>query len=367
MNAKWYEIEGVDQIDTPSLLIYPERINQNISVIINRLAGQKHRLRPHVKTHKMKEISELLMTHGIGQFKCATIAEADMLGLCKAPDVLLAYQPVGPKIDRFINLIQAYPNTHYSCLIDDIKTAKTIDTKAQMANLEISIYIDIDVGMGRTGVAPNKAKKLIDFILETPNLRLKGLHGYDGHIDSKNPITRQQEADKCYKKLKTIQLEYAIKFPLELVMGGSPSFESHANRTDVVCSPGTFIFWDWGYHSLLPKEKFVYGALVLTRIISIIDQNHLCLDLGYKSIASESPFPRLSFFDMDILETIMQSEEHMVVEVKNSSKFEVGMELYAVPKHICPTVALYEEAVVIVGNKAIDTWKIIARDRKINY
>ncbi len=62
----------------------------------------------------------------INKFKCATIAEAEMLGLCNAPDVLLAYQPIGPKIDRFINLIKHYPETNYSCLIDNYPAAKDI-------------------------------------------------------------------------------------------------------------------------------------------------------------------------------------------------------------------------------------------------
>lgn len=51
----------------------------------------------------------MLLDAGIRKFKCATIAEAEMLGHINAPDVLLAYQPVGPKISRLLDLIKAYP------------------------------------------------------------------------------------------------------------------------------------------------------------------------------------------------------------------------------------------------------------------
>jgi D-serine deaminase-like pyridoxal phosphate-dependent protein len=61
-----------------------------------------------------------------------------------------------------------------------------------------------------------------------------------------------------------------------------------------------------------------------------------------------------------------QSEEHLVLKVTDSSAFKVGDVLYGVPVHICPTVALYDKAVVVENNEAVTTWKVVARDRKIN-
>ena len=66
------------------------------------------KLRPHVKTNKITEVCAMMMEAGISKFKCATIAEAEMLAMIKAKDVLLAYQPVGPKIKRLLRLIQQY-------------------------------------------------------------------------------------------------------------------------------------------------------------------------------------------------------------------------------------------------------------------
>ena len=72
--------------------------------MVKSMIDNVNRLRPHVKTYKNKEVTLMLLNAGISKFKCATIAEAEMLALCKAPDVLLAYQPVGPKLDRFVKL-----------------------------------------------------------------------------------------------------------------------------------------------------------------------------------------------------------------------------------------------------------------------
>ncbi len=84
------------------------------------------RLRPHVKTHKMPEVVRLLVAAGIQKFKAATIAEADMVAAAGGQDVLLAYQLVGPNIARFANLIQRYPKTLFSALVDDVGVVETI-------------------------------------------------------------------------------------------------------------------------------------------------------------------------------------------------------------------------------------------------
>src|SRR4051812_14305219 len=97
---KWYDINNITNIDSPTLVIYKERVIQNIATAISMVDDVKN-LRPHVKTHKCKEVAQLMIDAGINKFKCATIAEAEMLAMANAKDVLLAYQPVGPKLKRF--------------------------------------------------------------------------------------------------------------------------------------------------------------------------------------------------------------------------------------------------------------------------
>src|SRR5437764_4717326 len=94
--AHWYKIKNIDEIDTPALVVYPERVRENIRQL-KKMSRNTASLRPHVKTHKTIEASRMLLEEGISKFKCATIAEAEMLGMAGAPDVLLAYQPTGPK------------------------------------------------------------------------------------------------------------------------------------------------------------------------------------------------------------------------------------------------------------------------------
>ena len=149
----WYHISNIMEVDSPALVVFPDRVKRNIELLKNMIDDVK-RLRPHVKTHKTKEAALLQMEAGIKKFKCATIAEAEMLGSIKAPDVLLAYQPIGPKINRFISLIKKYPETKFSCLVDDREAAQAMAAKASKAGISMPVFIDLNLGMNRTGIAP---------------------------------------------------------------------------------------------------------------------------------------------------------------------------------------------------------------------
>src|ERR1700761_2088893 len=132
----WYTITDIDKLDTPALMIYPQIVKENIN-ILKGMIDNISRLRPHVKTHKCKEAALLMLDAGITKFKCATIAEAEMLGMCNAPDVLLAYQPVGPKLEKFIKLIFAYPDTKFSCLVDNLPAASGVSAAATESKIKV--------------------------------------------------------------------------------------------------------------------------------------------------------------------------------------------------------------------------------------
>ncbi len=90
-----YAIRDTSRIYSPALLFYKDLIRTNINRAIE-MAGDPERLRPHVKTHKTREIVRMGLEAGIRKHKCATIAEAEMVASCDAPDVLIAYPLVGP-------------------------------------------------------------------------------------------------------------------------------------------------------------------------------------------------------------------------------------------------------------------------------
>ena len=348
---EWYRINNINEIDSPALVIYPDRVKKNISLLISMI-DDVNRLRPHVKTHKAKEAVDLQLAAGIKKFKCATISEAEMLASCNAPDVLLAYQPIGPKIQRLISLINNYPKTKFSCLVDNIIAAKEISKSASQANLVIPVYIDLNVGMNRTGIIPDqKAFDLYRQCSEEKNIKPIGLHAYDGHIHDTEFEIRKKRCDDAYKAVEWLNdelIKNGFAQPV-IVAGGSPSFPIHAKRKKIECSPGTFIYWDAGYLQNCKEQHFQPAALVISRIISLPDETTICTDLGHKSVASENPLNnRVHFINAPELTFISQSEEHLTLQVNKDHHYKIGDTLYGLPFHICPTCALYERALIVV-------------------
>ncbi|MCD7899433.1 MAG: D-TA family PLP-dependent enzyme [Bacteroides sp.] len=365
---EWYHIHNIEQLDSPALLVYPERVYHNIHEITD-IIEDIGRLRPHVKTHKMGEVSQMMIQFGIRKFKCATIAEAEMLGLVNAEDVLLAYQPVGPKIARLLDLQDIYPDTRFSCLVDNPTIATKINNLCEKRKTRMDIYIDLNVGMNRTGISPEQARELAVFISEQPCIQLKGIHTYDGHIHDSDLNVRTKECDQVYSIVQKVmdEIQALYSHPFSLIIGGTPTFSINAKRKNCECSPGTFVLWDWGYKHTIKELPCEYAALVLTRVISIIDEHHICVDLGYKAVAAESPLPRVYFLNAPSTYPIAHNEEHLVLKVKDSADYPIGMALYGVPVHICPTVALYSKANIITNNQYRSDWEITARNRSINY
>jgi D-serine deaminase-like pyridoxal phosphate-dependent protein len=365
INQHWSKID-MSKVDTPSLIIDKDLVNYNIDQAI-RIVGDVNRLRPHVKTHKMLEVANLQMKKGIFKFKCATIAEAEMLGIAKAKDVLIAYPLQGPKILRFLHLQNGYPDTRYSFLVDNIEVIKQIQDIFQSNNSIANVFIDINNGQDRTGIKIKPAYDLIDSLEKMNNIDLIGVHCYDGHIRMESLEKRKHEVINAFKPVMNFknEIENSLDKSLEIVAGGSPSFPIHAEFHKVDCSPGTWIFWDARYGSDYKEQNFIKAAVVATRVISQLNDFVYCLDLGHKSVASESPFPRIEFTESIDCEQIGHSEEHLIIKCKEPNALNVGQVLTAYPYHICPTTALYAEANIIINGKLHDVWKVTARNRKI--
>lgn len=356
----------LSHIDSPALLIDKEKVAFNIQLAI-KYAGGTDRLRPHVKTHKTLEVAKMQVASGIYKFKCATIPEAEMLGMAGAKDILIAYPVQGPKVNRVLALIDKFPEIQFSILIDNLVSAKQINSSFQKAERIANVFIDLNNGQFRTGIILEKAMDLVKGCKDLSHLKIIGLHCYDGHIRMASLEKRTATCRKAFETVLDLRTKVvaALNHSISVVAGGSPSFSTHAKYHDVECSPGTFIFWDQRYGNDYQEQAFKKAAVVATRVISKLDAHTYCLDLGHKSIASEFPFPRVEFLHAGKFTQIGHSEEHLIIKSEEADILHPGELLLAYPFHICPTVALYDHMHVIHNNQVVDQWKVIARDRKI--
>ena len=364
----WYEIADETAAPSPQVLIFPERVTRNIRSAIRSVGGAE-RLRPHVKTHKSRDVVRLHLDEGITKFKCSTLSEATMLVDAGASDVLIAYQLVGPHQAMLCDMIRRFPGTRFACLVDNADTVTALEREGQTANVQITVYIDLDVGMHRTGILPgDDAMELYRMIARSPVLIPGGLHAYDGHIhDSDVSQRRERAAEARLGATRMRDQLLAEGFPVpELVVGGTPTFPCHAEALEegMSASPGTYPYFDWGYATNFPDLPFVGAAVLLSRVISVPVPGRFTVDVGSKAIAADPVQPRGTILNLPEAEAGPQSEEHWVFTVSQENTPQVGEVMYIWPRHICPTIEHYNRVAVVSGDGRItDHWEVTARGR----
>ena len=368
-----YTLSDIASVFSPSLVVFPDLIRRNIARVIE-MAGGPDRLRPHVKTHKTREIARMLLDAGVTKHKCATIAEAEMLATADAPDVLIAYPLVGPNLGRLVELIRKYPRTQFSVLIDDPDATRALSESLSKAGLTVGVLMDLDVGQHRTGIpVGDSALSLYELAGTLPGLRPNGFQLYDGHNNQPERADREAAVRAFLAPVLELRAKAEAKgVPVpRLVCGGTPSFPVYAHLTDVLdieCSPGTFVLHDAGYGPKYPDLAGITPAAVLvTRVISRPTPDRVTLDLGNKAVAADPLLAnRVTLLDFPAYTVVGHNEEHLIVETAGAAKYKPGDVVYALPGHICPTVALHRDVLVAEGGKVVGKWAVASRDRVLS-
>lgn len=345
--------ELVDRLLSPALVIDLGRVRGNLRRVLE-LTGGPERWRPHVKTTKVPEVFAEMARAGLTRFKCATTRElAELLATLaregvSRPDVLVAFPHVGPALARIGELARAHPGASVSVLCEDPRAAAEVPP-------ECSIFVDVDTGMRRTGV-PGRDEAAVLAVARAAGARLRGLHGYEGHLSSGPEDERRRAAYEGYARL--VELARALErhgLPRgELITSGTPCFRlaldyagfELAGWTHRV-SPGSVVYGDLMVEAECPGLDLAPAALVLARVVSRREPDHVTLDAGSKALAAEAGDPCAAVLDHPELEPLRPSEEHLPVRVHAGPLPERGATFLLVPRHVCPTVNLAERAVLV--------------------
>lgn len=364
-----YEIEAPGEIITPSLIYYKDIITANINMAI-KSAGS-NRLWPHIKTHKMEEMIKLQQQMGINKFKCATIAEAEVLAMCEAEDILIAYPLIGPNIERFSALQKKANKSRLWAIGDDYGQLEALSNKSIENGVKTRALIDVNLGMNRTGCSFEQLEELYKKCYKLEGLLLDGLHCYDGHHKNMDIELRKRDVAESIDMINNVkQLLEKDGFSCStIIAGGTPPFPCYVELSDYYVSPGTLFVSDFGTFKNYADLKYIPAAAVMTRVVSHPNKNLFTVDLGNKGIASDPAGVRGAIAGLEIKTfPLFQSEEHWVFQMNEGyedCRPEIGAVLYVIPTHICPTSALYPEVLVSQGGKITDVWQVSARNRKI--
>jgi len=369
MDKKVYALRDTSLLVSPALIYYRDIILANTHRIIE-MAGGADRLWPHVKSHKTEEMIRLQIELGITRFKCATIAEAEMTAKAGGRDIILAYPLVGPNVSRFLRLAAGFGQTAFYAVGDDFRQLEILAAEAGKMGTQANVLVDVDVGMHRTGVSPNKLEGFYEAAAALKGISLRGMHCYDGHIKDSDFSVRKAKVDEIDREVLRIK-ESLERKGLDcglMVMGGTPTFPCRAGKNGIYLSPGTCFIGHWGYHKKIPDMHFPPGAALFTRVVSHPTEVSFTLDLGSKGIASDSAGEPGVIVGMEEAKPLFQSEEHWVFSPPAGHPLPpIGSGCYVIPSHICPTSALYPRIIVARDGEITGEWEVTARNRRINY
>ncbi|MHC5025423.1 MAG: alanine racemase [Planctomycetota bacterium] len=357
-------VDLAGRILTPALVVARARARRNIGAVLTATQGPD-RWRPHVKTVKIPAVLSELVAAGLRHFKCATVREAEVLLEAAAAatrdplDVLLAHPLTSPT--RLAAIAAAHPGARLSYLVEDVASARAVP-----AGLEV--FVDVNPGMDRTGIPESRTEAIIA-TARAAGERFRGVHYYDGHLADGDPASRAARACAGYDRLLDLEARLrASAAPCgELITSGTPTFLhalAHAGLAalDGVIhrvSPGTVIYHDARSAHELPELSRLGlepAALLLARVVSHPTRTRVTCDAGSKSIAAEAGDPCADIVnDVGSLTARTPSEEHLPLDIDSGAGPPRGTILQLVPRHVCPTVNLAEEAVLLEDD---GTWSI---------
>jgi D-serine deaminase-like pyridoxal phosphate-dependent protein len=352
-----YKILEPEKVRTPRLLVFEKKVDFNIAKIqelvsnIVPSAGLEI-IWPHVKTHKSAWTTRKLIRAGIQTFK-AMPNEVEMLVKAGAKSIFVAYPLLPQDVDWLSEIRKQNPNVQFFVQVGHKRHVEYLIESSKSTNLKWDYFIDMNVGMDRTGISAESAFDFYRAIPQLNELDFVGLHGYDGHNHEITTDEQDKIAEQSMTRLVAATEQFQNKGVKvqKNVVAGTPSFLAdlkYLSRQDYCIetfySPGTWIYFDTNYDKMIPNT-FQVAALILAQIMDLPAPGRATLNLGHKRWGIDQG--KIESFSIPGMEALSWSEEHTVVSIPVGEELEIGDYILIAPKHVCSTVNLWEHFTVI--------------------
>ena len=348
----------LDEIDTPSLVLDRAACQRNLTRMAEFFRDRPAKLRPHFKNHKCVTLARRQIAAGAVGMTCAKLSEAEVLVDHGFDNVLIANQVVGHA--KTARLARLAAKAKIGVAIDHPDHAAEISKAAAAVGSVVNLLIEVDIGMGRCGVAPGAA--VIDLarrVADLPGVRFAGLQAYEGHLV--NVLDRAERRERARAAMQeavdTRRMLEAQGIAVSCVSGcSSATYDSTGVMEGVdEVQAGTYATMDRQYQRLAPE--FEIALAVQARVISRPAASKAVLDVGVKGAGSEFGVPAIRDYPEAVISSFL-SEEHAVV--KNAPDWKIGQFVHLIPSHACTTCNLYRELVVYEKGQVVDIWPIEA-------
>ncbi|MEU8125323.1 alanine racemase [Spirillospora sp. NPDC049024] len=337
----------LDGMPSPAVIVDELAVEQNLAVTLAAMATPD-RWRAHFKTARTAWAVRRLLTHNVTRFKASTVGELRFLLASGARDVLLAHPAVGPAQREVAALAARFPDAMLSVLVDSVEGASLWEAP-------MNVVIDIDTGMGRTGVpvGDHAAVRNLAETLARLGHRLVGVHAYDGNLADLPPVEKQSRVEEELASIDDLVRELTdAGHPVhEVVLGGSHTFleilaswpaTSWSER--LTLGPGTVLYNDVRslerFARAAKPASYIPAAAVHARVVSR-GTGTVTVDAGLTAIQVDAGRPHAVAISPPHLSVRSVSQEHLVLACDAGPVPAIGDSVLLLPRHIDTAVAQF--------------------------
>ncbi len=345
--------DRLESLDTPSMIVDLDLMEGNIKKLMDKLLPTGVDIRPHLKTTKSAILAGKLAAAGAKGGCVAKLSEAEVIADAGFDDLLITCEIVGPvKVRRLVELYRRHRRIRI--VVDSAEGATAIDDALAASGIAagdpISVLLDLDVGLHRTGVAAGApALALARHVAGLPHLRLVGVQGYEGHLQHLHD--RADRERQCLASMRTLTgtadaLRHAGFDVRVVTTGGTGTAEFCAAVPGVTeVQPGSFIFMDTDYRNAV-GGFYANSLTVLSTVLSRQGARRVTIDSGLKSLTTDSGLaeckdPRYTYAVMGDEHGSLSWEEEDDGE-QHTPPLCVGDRVEMIPSHIDPTINLHD-------------------------
>ena len=357
--------QPVSAIDTPALVVDLDAMQRNLSRMADFARKHDMRWRPHAKMHKSSALARLQMQAGAVGVCVQKTSEAEALAAQGIADIYISNEVIAA--DRLARVAALARNVRLSIAVDSALGIERLAAALRGAGSRADVFVEIDVGQGRCGVAPAAAGALAQQVV-SHGLPFAGLQAYHGRAQHLRGAAEREAAIRHAVTLaRTAQATItAAGIACPLVTGAGTGTFVHEAASGVYgeLQAGSYLFMDRDYADNDPTPgapRFEHALFVKSQVMSR-GHSHAVVDAGHKSHAIDSGLPRV--WERD-LEFANGGDEHGILRARGDALPALGDTVWLVPGHCDPTVNLHDHYVVVKGGLArgvVDAvWTVDAR------
>jgi D-serine deaminase-like pyridoxal phosphate-dependent protein len=361
------------ELDTPTLLLDLEKLQQNIDETARFARERNVQLRPHIKTHKSIKIAQMQLESGALGITVAKIGEAEVMAAAGIMDILIAY-PIssGQKINKLVDLLEKGVQLKVS--VDSLEQLRYLQKGIEGTPFIMEVWIKVNSGLNRCGVEPGQeAAELAKTIQSLANLRLGGIFTHAGQsygassFSEIEEIGRREAAAVVESALECERV--GIPIPVRSV-GSTPTYKISGSVEGITeVRPGNAVFFDaiqvgLGTTTIENCALTLLASVVGTykdRIVFDTGSKSLCLDKGAHGNNTVQGYGTVIGHPEVMIERL--SEEHGVAVLSKETGLALTDKVQIIPNHACTVVNQFDEYVVHRDGIVVDVWKVDARGK----